>query len=111
MSERPGKAALAAIVARTACLGKERAYVVNIRDLRDVAAYVAELEEVVADLKMDVIAFCGPWSVEYAENSGLPKGHLHPVHYDILAKAGARMDDFVRHDLAAEPLKTKKPPA
>jgi hypothetical protein len=50
MTTHPGRAALAAIVARTACLRKECAYGVNIRDLRDVAAYVAELERENAEL-------------------------------------------------------------
>jgi hypothetical protein len=51
-----------------------------------------------ADLKFSVIAFGTPWAVERANDHGLPPRHLHAVHYDILAKAGARMVDFVRHD-------------
>jgi hypothetical protein len=51
-----------------------------------------------ADLKASVVAFCGPWAVQYAEAFALPKGHIHPTHYDILKNAGARMDDFTRHE-------------
>ena len=48
------------------------------------------------DLKTSVIAFCGPWAARYASEWGLPEGTLHPTHYDILEKCGARMVDFVR---------------
>ena len=58
------------------------------------------LKAEVADLKLDVIAFCGPWAANYARGLGLPDGHLHPTHYDMLARCGARMDDFVRAALA-----------
>jgi Lar family restriction alleviation protein len=51
------------------------------------------------DLKLSVIAFCSPWAVEHAKKLGLHDRHLHPTHYDILARAGARMDDFTRADL------------
>lgn len=47
-------------------------------------------------LKEQVVAYCGPWAVKYAEDRGLPKGHLHPTHYDDLANAGARMVSFTR---------------
>ena len=56
----------------------------------------AQAQAEIDDLKTSVIAFCGPYAAEYARNHGLPRNHLHPTHYDILAKAGARMDDFVR---------------
>ena len=52
------------------------------------------------DLKSSVTAFCGPWAVKYARDSGLPDGHLMPTHYDILERAGARMDYFTRASLA-----------
>ena len=52
------------------------------------------------DLKSSVIAFCGPWAVKYARDFGLPDGHLMPTHYDILERAGARMDYFTRASLA-----------
>ena len=54
-------------------------------------------------LRQDVIAFCGPWAATYARDLGLPSGHLHPTHYDILERAGARMDDFTRASVAQEP--------
>lgn len=31
--------------------------------------------------------------------AGLPDGHLHPTHYDILARAGVRMDRFTRAEV------------
>jgi hypothetical protein len=46
--------------------------------------------------RLDVIAFCAPWAITYARDRGLPEGHLHPTHYDILERYGARMDGFVR---------------
>lgn len=60
---------------------------------------VAEIDALRAqtkDLKLSVVAFCGPWAVAHAQAAGLPSGHLHPRHFDILRDAGARMDDFVR---------------
>lgn len=59
-------------------------------------ARIAELEGEVNDLKQSVIAFCGPWAGIYARDFGLPDGHLHPTHYDILERCGARMVDFTR---------------
>jgi hypothetical protein len=56
--------------------------------------------EEVADLKSSVIAFCAPWAVTYARDMGLPEGHLHPTHYDILAACGGRMTDFTRSSLS-----------
>ncbi len=64
---------------------------------RDAAeAKVAALTAENADLKSSVIAFGGPWAVEYAKQRGLPDGQLIPTHYDILKQAGARMDSFTR---------------
>ena len=57
---------------------------------------IARLRAEIADLKTSVIAFCGPWAVQFAKERGLPKNHLYPTHYDILAQCGARMDDFTR---------------
>lgn len=53
----------------------------------------------VADLQCSVIAFGAPAMHQWAQNHGLPRGHLHPKHYDILARAGARMDDFTRAEV------------
>jgi hypothetical protein len=50
------------------------------------------------DLRTSVIAFCGPHAATYARDHELPAGHLFAAHYDLLAKAGARMDDFVRSE-------------
>ncbi len=47
-------------------------------------------------LRSDLIVFCFLWAEPYARDHGLPDGHLHSVHYDILARAGARMDSFTR---------------
>lgn len=43
-----------------------------------------------------VVTFCAPFAAEHAAMHGLPKGHLHPVHYDILKECGARMAGFTR---------------
>lgn len=61
-----------------------------------IAALLARLE----DANASVVAFCAPVAVQYAREMGFPDGHLHPTHYDILEKAGARMDSFTRADLA-----------
>lgn len=55
----------------------------------------------IADLCTSVIAFGGPWAADYARSRGLPDGHLHPTHYEILARAGARMDSFTRAEEGA----------
>ncbi|MDX3926777.1 MAG: hypothetical protein QHC90_13360 [Shinella sp.] len=57
---------------------------------------LAERDAEIADLKESVIALCGPWASAYAKERGLPEGHLHPTHFDLLEKCGARMDDFTR---------------
>ena len=64
-------------------------------------ALKAEVEE----LRSTVVAFAGPWAVTYAKDYGLADGELHPTHYEILAKAGARMDDFRRAILSGESVK------
>lgn len=60
-----------------------------------------EMQTEIDDLRTNVIAFCGPWAVTWARDFNLPNGHLHPTHYDILARAGARMDDFTRAEVDA----------
>jgi hypothetical protein len=55
-----------------------------------------------ADLKISVIAFGAPWAVQWARDFGMPDGYLHPEHYDLLAKCGARMDDFTRAAIAGD---------
>lgn len=66
------------------------------------ASEIERLRAENADLRTSVVAFGGLWAATYARNHGLPDGHLDAKHYDILARAGARMDDFVR-DNATEP--------
>lgn len=68
----------------------------NIHDSGPNGLLIEDAMQEIADLRTSVIAFGGPWAVEHARDLGLPDGHLHPTHYDILARAGARMDDFVR---------------
>jgi hypothetical protein len=65
---------------------------VNGEDLTDPAREIA-------DLKQSVIAFAAPWAGRWAREHGLRDGHLHPTHYDLLARCGARMDDFVRAEI------------
>lgn len=67
--------------------------------LRADAPEIADLRAEVAELKAQVIAFSAPWASRWAEMFGLPEGHLHPQHYDLLARCGARMDDFTRAEL------------
>ena len=55
-----------------------------------------EQQAEINDLRCSVIAFGAAWAAVYARNHGLPDGHLSSIHYDILAGAGARMDDFIR---------------
>ena len=50
------------------------------------------------DLRSAVIALCRPWAVTYSKMMGFPQHHIAAGHYDLLAKCGARMDDFVRHE-------------
>lgn len=59
-------------------------------------ALIVEAVNAYEDLRTSVIAFGAPWAVKYAEEWGLPQKHLDPRHYDILKRAGARMDDFTR---------------
>ncbi len=65
---------------------------------RNHLALIGRLQAENADLKQSVIAFCAPWAVQYARDHELPSGNLWSVHYDILARCGARMDDFTRHE-------------
>jgi hypothetical protein len=53
------------------------------------------------DLKSSLITFCAVHATRYAKELGLPHDHLHPTHYDILERAGARMDYFTRAMISA----------
>ena len=55
----------------------------------------SELDE----LRSCVVAFGAPSMVQWARDSGLPEGHLHPEHYDLLERCGARMVDFTRGEI------------
>lgn len=62
-------------------------------------AYRAERDRLAAELaeaNCSVVAFGSLWAVQFAADHGYPRGHLQPQHYDILKKAGARMDGFTR---------------
>lgn len=69
---------------------------VKARWLETACYMIHEQAREIEDLRSSVIAFGAPWAVQYAKDLGLPAWHLHPHHYDILARCGARMDDFVR---------------
>lgn len=64
-------------------------------------AHISRIEKERDEARAQVIAFGGPHAVRYAEEFGLAAGELHPVHYDILERCGARMDDFRRAALAS----------
>ena len=64
--------------------------------LDEAADTIERLERELAEASQTIVAFAGPWAVAYAKERGLPEGHLHAVHFDILKKAGARMDSFTR---------------
>jgi hypothetical protein len=61
-----------------------------------IAAERDKLAGQLADARQSVIAFGSVYAVRYAADFGYPEGHLNPIHYDILAEAGARMDSFTR---------------
>lgn len=42
----------------------------------------------------ELVGFLGCWAVKYQEDYGLDG--LHPIHYDLMVKYGARMDSFKR---------------
>lgn len=42
----------------------------------------------------ELIGFLAIWAVQFAKDYGL--NGLHPTHYDLMVKHGARMDDFKR---------------
>ena len=68
----------------------------------EAADRISTLEAEVVRLRGEVVTFCAPWAVTYARDRGLPEGHLVATHYDILERAGARMDDFTRALAAGE---------
>jgi hypothetical protein len=69
--------------------------------IRALAAERDALRAELADANHTIVAYVAIQAVHHAEDLGLPKGHLAPHHYDILQKAGARMDSFTRAALDA----------
>lgn len=64
---------------------------VEPQQMRDTAMMeIKELREMIAALA----PFLAIWAVQYQQHYQLDG--LHPVHFDLLAKAGARMDGFNR---------------
>lgn len=57
---------------------------------------VAFLLQLLDETRLELIAFCVPFAAVYALGRGWPDGHFAAKHYDILARAGAQMDSFVR---------------
>lgn len=68
---------------------------------REAAVEIERLRAEVADLRVSVVAFCSIHAVEHAKAHGLPKNHIFARHWDILERAGARMDDFKRWEGSA----------
>ncbi len=66
----------------------------TLRSALSSADEIARLRAEIARLRQEVVAFGGLWAVQYAKDHGLAEGELHPAHYDILAKAGGRMDNY-----------------
>ena len=67
----------------------------------DVASLKAEIARLKADLddaNTSVIAFAAPCAVRHGKDRGWKPGEIHATHYDILKKAGARMDSFIRRE-------------
>ena len=46
----------------------------------------------------ELVPFLAMWAVDYAKHHGLDG--LHPTHYDLMKKYGARMDAFKRAEIA-----------
>jgi hypothetical protein len=67
---------------------------------QEAADAIAALSRDLEDLRMSVIAFAAPHAVRYAEEFGLKPGELHPTHFYILERSGARMVDFRRAELS-----------
>lgn len=70
-----------------------------VNALPDLLATIESLRAELAEANLTLVAFAAPTMVQYAKDCGLPKNSLHPNHYDILAKAGARMDSFTRAEI------------
>ena len=69
-------------------------------EIQSLRQRVERLEGALREANETIVAFAGPWATKYARDIDLPLGHLHPTHYDILEKAGGRMDAFTRASLS-----------
>ena len=70
----------------------------SAKALREAAARIEALEQQLAGLKEEALPFVAIWAAEYARDHQLPDGALHAEHYDLLAKLGARLVDWKRHE-------------
>jgi len=74
----------------------------SVNDICSEAAdAIAALTRERDDLRVSVIAFAAPHAARYADEFGLAPGELHPTHFDILERCGARMADFRRAEVTA----------
>jgi hypothetical protein len=74
----------------------------RLRSAKTSRASPALLDDAIAEINLlrgEVVAYCSVWAITYSRNCGLPYNHLHPEHYDSLARCGARMTDFVRAEV------------
>lgn len=71
----------------------------TIAERRELSARVEAAEAENARLRVemeDATPFIAVWAAQWADKHGLPDGHLHPDHYDILKRFGGFMDGFTR---------------
>lgn len=70
----------------------------------DYSAYPADRldgwHEIPDDEQNELVAFVAIWAVQFQKDHGLDG--LHPTHYDLMMKHGARMVDFKRATNAHE---------
>ena len=68
------------------------------REVAMMRAALARKEAEAEVIREEAMGFIAVAVAQYAATAGLPDGHLHPMHYDTLARFGARMDSFTRHE-------------
>lgn len=54
----------------------------------------------------ELVAFLALWAVQYQKDYGLDG--LHPTHYDLMVKYGARMNAFTKATNLPVPLETEQ---
>lgn len=82
------------------CGADNRAHLGHQTKAQAIAAWNTRAsDKEVEEWKQNFIAFAGPAAAHYARTFDLPDGHLHPQHYDLLKRAGARMDSFTRAEI------------